>query len=162
MLTARSPCLVSPALLSLLRSSAPSEDLTAVIHARAAGAKVDHVRSGHQDKKARIIRGAPSKVILLRNMVGPGEVDDDLEDEVSLSDHPSLTLPCSYCLRQPQGPAMLETHWAAKASSSHGEQGPAFPAAVLLAVRHAADVTVWLTGGHGMQQVWWSAKCSDL
>ena len=103
------PRLVSPALLSLLRSSTPSEELTAVIHARAAGAKVDHVRSGHQDKKARIIRGVPSKVILLRNMVGPGEVDDALEDEVSLSHHPSLTLPCSYCLRQPQGPAMLHS-----------------------------------------------------
>lgn len=27
--------------------------------------------------------GAPSKVILLRNMVGPGEVDEGLEDEVA-------------------------------------------------------------------------------
>ncbi|CAK0782714.1 hypothetical protein CVIRNUC_005909 [Coccomyxa viridis] len=43
-----------------------------------------HSTAGHQDKKARIIRGVPSKVILLRNMVGPGEVDDDLEDEVGM------------------------------------------------------------------------------
>jgi len=37
------------------------------------------------DKKARVgsaLQGKPSKVICLRNMVGPGEVDPDLEDEV--------------------------------------------------------------------------------
>ena len=28
------------------------------------------------------IRGTPTRVVLLRNMVGPGDVDDDLEDEV--------------------------------------------------------------------------------
>jgi len=28
-------------------------------------------------------RGPPSKVLLLRNMIGPGEVDEDLEDEVA-------------------------------------------------------------------------------
>lgn len=28
------------------------------------------------------IKGAPTRVVLLRNMVGPGDVDDDLEDEV--------------------------------------------------------------------------------
>jgi len=27
-------------------------------------------------------QGAPTRVVLLRNMVGPGDVDDDLEDEV--------------------------------------------------------------------------------
>ena len=30
------------------------------------------------------MRGTPSRVVLLRNLVGPGEVDDDLEDEVAL------------------------------------------------------------------------------
>ena len=28
--------------------------------------------------------GTPTRVVLLRNMVGPGEVDDDLEDEVGM------------------------------------------------------------------------------
>jgi splicing factor 45 len=27
--------------------------------------------------------GTPTRVLLLRNMVGPGEVDDDLEEEVA-------------------------------------------------------------------------------
>ena len=29
-------------------------------------------------------QGDPCRVVLLRNMVGPGEVDDDLEDEVGM------------------------------------------------------------------------------
>lgn len=29
------------------------------------------------------MKGVPTKVVLLRNLVGPGEVDDDLEDEVA-------------------------------------------------------------------------------
>ena len=35
------------------------------------------------------IRGTPTRVVLLRNMVGPGDVDDDLEDEVCVSASPS-------------------------------------------------------------------------
>ena len=41
---------------------------------------------GNPDKRQRpgvAIRGTPTRVVLLRNMVGPGDVDDDLEDEVS-------------------------------------------------------------------------------
>ncbi|KAL3161408.1 hypothetical protein ABBQ32_010298 [Trebouxia sp. C0010 RCD-2024] len=33
--------------------------------------------------KAGVIMGTPTRVVLLRNMVGPGQVDDDLEDEVA-------------------------------------------------------------------------------
>ena len=39
----------------------------------------------HLDKRLKMkapIPGEPTRVVLLRNMVGPGEVDDDLEDEV--------------------------------------------------------------------------------
>ena len=35
-----------------------------------------HVQGG-------VILGTPTRVVLLRNMVGPGEVDPDLEDEVA-------------------------------------------------------------------------------
>ena len=30
-----------------------------------------------------VITGTPTRVVMLRNMVGPGEVDPDLEDEVA-------------------------------------------------------------------------------
>ena len=30
-----------------------------------------------------VIMGTPTRVVLLRNMVGPGQVDEDLEDEVA-------------------------------------------------------------------------------
>ena len=30
-----------------------------------------------------VLEGIPSKVVLLRNMVAPGEVDDNLEDEIA-------------------------------------------------------------------------------
>ncbi|KAJ4980621.1 hypothetical protein NE237_031458 [Protea cynaroides] len=35
------------------------------------------------EKKSVNFHGIPTRVLLLRNMVGPGEVDDDLEDEVA-------------------------------------------------------------------------------
>ena len=41
----------------------------------------------HAQKKQKTgvsIRGTPTRVVLLRNMVGPGDVDDDLEDEVCM------------------------------------------------------------------------------
>lgn len=34
------------------------------------------------EKKKKTVKGRPSKVVMLRNMVGPGEVDDDLQSEV--------------------------------------------------------------------------------
>lgn len=37
-----------------------------------------------QKPKGTVIQGKPSKVVLLRNMVGPGQVDDTLEEEVGL------------------------------------------------------------------------------
>lgn len=46
----------------------------------------DAAAAAVQVKKQRTgvaIRGTPTRVVLLRNMVGPGDVDDDLEDEVS-------------------------------------------------------------------------------
>lgn len=30
-----------------------------------------------------VIMGTPTRVVMLRNMVGPGQVDEDLEDEVA-------------------------------------------------------------------------------
>ena len=33
--------------------------------------------------QAGVIMGTPTRVVLLRNMVGPGQVDEDLEDEVA-------------------------------------------------------------------------------
>lgn len=50
----------------------------------------------HAQKRQRTgvaLRGTPTRVVLLRNMVGPGDVDDDLEDEVRL--HQRLAAWCS-------------------------------------------------------------------
>jgi hypothetical protein len=55
------------------------------------------------DKRARVgsqFVGTPCRVVVLRNMVGPGEVDEDLEEEVrghqELQEHTSQTY-CSRC-----------------------------------------------------------------
>ncbi|XP_076960564.1 DNA-damage-repair/toleration protein 111-like [Bidens hawaiensis] len=53
---------------------------------RRAGVIVNAVEAKQQvEKKTRgvSINGMPTRVVLLRNMVGPGEVDDDLESEVA-------------------------------------------------------------------------------
>ncbi|CAM0913496.1 unnamed protein product [Alopecurus aequalis] len=49
---------------------------------RRAGVIVDESK---QEKKPKsvIFDGQPTRVLLLRNMIGPGEVDDELEDEVA-------------------------------------------------------------------------------
>ncbi|CAA0823756.1 DNA-damage-repair/toleration protein DRT111-chloroplastic [Striga hermonthica] len=43
------------------------------------------VNAGESNKKVKSVsfNGTPTRVVLLRNMVGPGEVDDDLEGEVA-------------------------------------------------------------------------------
>lgn len=44
---------------------------------------------GPPEKRAKVgatFTGTPTKIVVLRNMVGPGEVDDDLEEEVSHAD----------------------------------------------------------------------------
>ncbi|KAL6839679.1 hypothetical protein ACP4OV_030618 [Aristida adscensionis] len=51
---------------------------------RRGGVIVDESNS-RQEKKPKSVNfdGPPTRVLLLRNMVGPGEVDDELEDEVA-------------------------------------------------------------------------------
>uniref|UniRef100_A0A1J3IHY7 DNA-damage-repair/toleration protein DRT111, chloroplastic n=1 Tax=Noccaea caerulescens TaxID=107243 RepID=A0A1J3IHY7_NOCCA len=51
---------------------------------RRAGVIVNASENKSSEKKAKSvnINGEPTRVLLLRNMVGPGEVDDELEDEV--------------------------------------------------------------------------------
>uniref|UniRef100_A0A0E0C310 G-patch domain-containing protein n=1 Tax=Oryza meridionalis TaxID=40149 RepID=A0A0E0C310_9ORYZ len=51
---------------------------------RRGGVIVDE-NSSKQDKKPKSVNfdGPPTRVLLLRNMVGPGEVDDELEEEVA-------------------------------------------------------------------------------
>ncbi|EER87881.1 hypothetical protein BDA96_10G053300 [Sorghum bicolor] len=52
---------------------------------RRGGVIVDESSSRPPEKKPRSVSfdGQPTRVLLLRNMVGPGEVDDELEDEVA-------------------------------------------------------------------------------
>ncbi|CAN6165034.1 unnamed protein product [Urochloa humidicola] len=52
---------------------------------RRGGVIVDESSSKPPEKKPKSVTfdGAPTRVLLLRNMVGPGEVDDELEDEVA-------------------------------------------------------------------------------
>ncbi|KAK7317932.1 hypothetical protein RJT34_02569 [Clitoria ternatea] len=51
---------------------------------RRAGVIVNASDNTNNNKKVKSVsfNGVPTKVLLLRNMVGPGEVDDELEDEV--------------------------------------------------------------------------------
>ncbi|GMI93200.1 REQUIRED FOR SNC4-1D 2, DNA-DAMAGE-REPAIR/TOLERATION PROTEIN 111 [Hibiscus trionum] len=51
---------------------------------RRAGVIVNASETPKPDKKVKSVsfNGPPTRVLLLRNMVGPGEVDDELEDEV--------------------------------------------------------------------------------
>ncbi|OMO73871.1 hypothetical protein COLO4_26828 [Corchorus olitorius] len=51
---------------------------------RRAGVIVNASETPKTDKKVKSVNfnGTPTRVLLLRNMVGPGEVDDELEDEV--------------------------------------------------------------------------------
>ncbi|TYH47547.1 hypothetical protein ES332_D10G004700v1 [Gossypium tomentosum] len=51
---------------------------------RRAGVIVNASETSKPDKKVKSVsfNGPPTRVLLLRNMVGPGEVDDELEDEV--------------------------------------------------------------------------------
>ncbi|RLN11212.1 splicing factor 45 [Panicum miliaceum] len=52
---------------------------------RRGGVIVDESSSRPPEKKPKSVNfdGPPTRVLLLRNMVGPGEVDDELEDEVA-------------------------------------------------------------------------------
>ncbi|CAL5051159.1 unnamed protein product [Urochloa decumbens] len=52
---------------------------------RRGGVIVDESSSKPPEKKPKSVTfdGPPTRVLLLRNMVGPGEVDDELEDEVA-------------------------------------------------------------------------------
>ncbi|ONK61970.1 uncharacterized protein A4U43_C08F35470 [Asparagus officinalis] len=51
---------------------------------RRAGVIVNASESKSEKKPKSVnLNGPPTRVLLLRNMVGPGEVDDDLEDEVA-------------------------------------------------------------------------------
>ena len=42
-----------------------------------------NTKSGVTTVQGGVIMGTPTRVVLLRNMVGPGQVDEDLEDEVA-------------------------------------------------------------------------------
>ena len=59
-------------------------------------------------------QGASSRVVLLRNMVGPGEVDDDLEDEVGMecSKYGNVQV-CTICCPMPRPLVLTRGMWRA-------------------------------------------------
>lgn len=58
------------------------------------GMVVDESRA-EREKEEKEKYGEPTRVVMLSNMVGPNEVDDDLADEIGAS-----PLPCCLCIPQ--------------------------------------------------------------
>lgn len=54
-----------------------------IVSSPAAQAQAPEAAPPAKKPKGGVILGTPTRVVLLRNMVGPGEVDPDLEDEVA-------------------------------------------------------------------------------
>ncbi|KAI5079955.1 hypothetical protein GOP47_0005434 [Adiantum capillus-veneris] len=62
------------------------QGITTPLMARKTDRRAGVIVNASAEKKAKTgvsISGPPTRVVLLRNMVGPGEVDDELEDEVA-------------------------------------------------------------------------------
>eukprot|EP00250_Pteridium_aquilinum_P032837 c4770_g1_i1 orf=281-1549(+) len=62
------------------------QGITTPLMARKTDRRAGVIVNASAEKKAKAgvsIMGQPTRVVLLRNMVGPGEVDDELEDEVA-------------------------------------------------------------------------------